>query len=249
MSIFPIFYLWKQVTGSPGEPALQKSDDHEVEILGTVIQCAGHSWNEYIFRELSLDMAKFEPQVDLTALTGQIEKADRIMEDMVFDPDNLDSAVTDIELTTDSLTSEQNYRNQQSADLSIEIETLTESTEKLSKETIEQTTLAIKMNLMLRYDVSMENAAYIQELVEDGVINEDVAEAISGTMQEQAHADKIIAPKMDANSVTPCSSMSIAESLEDSAQEVQEAIEEARRERNPDYDTDEEENDDGNRNN
>ena len=59
MSIFPIFYLWKQVTGSPGEPALQKSNDHEVEILGTIIQRAGHSWNEYIFRELSLDMGKY----------------------------------------------------------------------------------------------------------------------------------------------------------------------------------------------
>ena len=34
VSIFPIFCLWNQVTDSPGEPTLQRSDDHEVEILG-----------------------------------------------------------------------------------------------------------------------------------------------------------------------------------------------------------------------
>lgn len=199
----------------------------------------------------SLDskLSDFEPQVDLTDLTGKIEKADKIMEGVVFDADNLDSAVTDIELAADNLTSEQNYKNQQSDDLTIEINSLTQTTEKLSKETIEETTYAIKLNLNARLDVTMSNAEYIQDLVEDGVINEDVAEAISDTMQSQASADKIAAPKLDANTVAPCNAMNVAEKLEDCAAEVSEAIQEARRERNPDWDSDEEDDDEENRRN
>ena len=199
----------------------------------------------------SLDskLSDFEPQVDLTALTGKIEKADKIMEDVVFDADNLDSAVTDIELAADNLTSEQNYKNQQSDSLTIEINSLTQKTEKLSKETIEQTTYAIKLNLNARLDATMTNSEYIQDLVEDGVINEDVAEAISDTMQSQASADKMVAPKLDANAVAPCNAMNVAEQLEDCAAEINEAVQEARRERNPDWDSDEEDDDENNRSN
>ena len=182
-------------------------------------------------------------------LTGKIEKADKIMEDVVFDADNLDSAVTDIELAADNLTSEQNYKNQQSDSLTIEINSLTQKTEKLSKETIEQTTYAIKLNLNARLDATMTNSEYIQDLVEDGVINEDVAEAISDTMQSQASADKMVAPKLDANAVAPCNAMNVAEQLEDCAAEINEAVQEARRERNPDWDSDEEDDDEDNRSN
>lgn len=199
----------------------------------------------------SLDskLSDFEPQVDLSALTGKIEKADKIMEGMVFDADNLDSAVTDIELAADNLTSEQNYKNQQSDSLTIEINSLTQRTEKLSKETIEQTTYAIKLNLNARLDATMTNSEYIQDLVEDGVINEDVAEAISNTMQSQASADKTVAPKLDANAVAPCNAMNVAEQLEDCVAEINEAVQEARRERNPDWDSDEEDDDEDNRRN
>ena len=97
-----------------------------------------------------------------------------------------------------------------------------------------------------RLDATMSNSEYIQDLVEDGVINEDVAEAISDTMQSQASADKIAAPKLDANTVAPCNAMNVAEKLENCAAEVSEAIQEARRERNPDWDSDEEDDDEDN---
>lgn len=202
----------------------------------------------------SLDskMCDFEPQVDLTTLTKHLEKSDQIMEGVVFDPDNLDSVVTDIELTTENLTSEQNYKNQQSASLTSEIESVTFETEKLSKECIMKTAFAVIESLDKRFNVTMENSNYVKELVEDGVIDENIAQEIAGTMIEQSQADFRVGTMMQAsNPGVPelHKATKISEMLEDCAEEIVEVITEKRRERNPDWDSDEDDNDDSNRRN
>lgn len=200
----------------------------------------------------SLDskMCEFEPQVDLNELTKYMEKADNIMDDMVFDPDNLDSAVTDIELTTENLTREQTYKNEQSESITSEITSVTEQTEALSKESLNKTADAYIENLVERGEVARENAEYVQELVKEGVLNEDIVQEINATANEQLVDDVLVVDKMQAScpGVTQWNrAIAIIDDMKEQGKNVQEALEEARKMRNPDYDTDEDENDDKNR--
>ena len=194
----------------------------------------------------SLDsrLKTFEPQVDLNGLAEKIEKADGVMESMVFDPDNLDSVVTDIENTTDSLTTEQNYRNQESADLSSEIETITNQTETLTKESLQRTAFEIIQNANVRHKAAGENTDYIQKLAENGQVSEEFLKEVTDTMQAQSTTDHALSDKMvrAETGVDVAPVATLAKKTEKDIENTQALIEQKIEERRPDYrDYDEEE--------
>ena len=87
-------------------------------------------------------------------------------------------------------------------------------------------------------------------MVKEGVLNEDIVQEINATANEQLVDDVLVVDKMQAScpGVTQWNrAIAIIDDMKEQGKNVQEALEEARKMRNPDYDTDEDENDDKNR--
>jgi hypothetical protein len=186
-------------------------------------------------------MNSFEPQVDLKDVTELLEKTDSFMTDSIFDADNLDASVTNLENVTDRLTTEQNEKNQTAENIQFTIQSLTDETERTSKKGISDSVIAASLSISGRFNATSENILNIQNAVRAGTFPESVAAEILKVIDEQAKDDKHMISAMNKSSIKAGvsadaelykASYNVGE-MSDKAQDALEEVEDLRKERDP----------------
>lgn len=152
-------------------------------------------------KNLNGDMNSFEPQVDLKDVTELLEKTDSFMTDSIFDADNLDASVTNLENVTDRLITEQNEKNQTAENIQFTIQSLTDETERTSKKGIRDSVIAASLSISGRFNATSENILNIQNAVRAGTFPESVAAEILKVIDEQAKDDKHMISAMNKSSI------------------------------------------------
>lgn len=118
-------------------------------------------------KDLSTDMSRFEPHVDLTDLTKQLKDADQILETTNFDVDRMNSAVADLERTTTNLTSKQIDLNNQNEALSSRINDCSIKIKETSKMSMQEFSRETFKNMSERATTNKETTEEVKELIED----------------------------------------------------------------------------------
>ena len=177
---------------------------------------------------LSLDMARFEPQVDLTKLSYQLKDTNDLVNVENWDVDELDSAVEKLNLTTNTLTDEQIEKNKESEKITNSIEELTTKTIEISKETIKEVSEEVFKQAIERAEKANENVQEINEMpVENNMYANDIKKQFANTLISQLSTDKeftdVVAVNPDA--ATEFKDDQVNQEAQNAANEIIEKVE------------------------
>ncbi len=173
---------------------------------------------------LSQDLSRFEPQVDLSKLTKDLKNTEDILELEHWDVDDMDSAVEKLNQTTTILTELQIEKNEEYATLSESIEEITTKSSELNSETIKEISKETFKQAVERAETTRETIKEVDDIpLENNMFATDIKKQFTETVLSQLAVDH---ENTDIVAINPEASVaykdnSINEEVQQEAEELQ----------------------------
>ncbi len=179
--------------------------------------------------DLNANLSNFEPQVDLKKLTKALEESERLASDQIFDVERLDSSLTTLEETTNSLTNQQVEKNTASEKFSEEIKTLTEQSQELKETSMFDISSKTFEDVHYRATITIGAVEEVKEIINsDEPLPEAISEQLSNTLVTQIEADLYFCDRvcMDENSASENYDKTLSEKALEEATELKTLVKE-----------------------
>lgn len=145
---------------------------------------------------LTFDLNKFEPQIDLTNLTSNLQATEAILKDENWDASKMKDAVDDLNSTTIQLTDKQVDLNKTNDKLSHEISSCVKQTSELAENSIKRFNLETYIDISKRAVEDKEITEQVVDILEkDENLSTTVGSQIANTIDAQIDADKLFISK------------------------------------------------------
>jgi len=149
--------------------------------------------------ELKIQVANFEPQVDLSTLTEKLKSTDTIFDATNFDVDGASYAVNDLSNLTNNLYNEQLDKNKDHEKLSNEIKSATAKTTDMTTVSIKQMSEITFKQAQKRADKVIDEVENLQELSEgENSLPQSVGEKHTEAILDQLADDAEYCNKLSA---------------------------------------------------
>lgn len=198
-----MLYLVTLYENSFSNEFLEKQNNNSHELIKTnledvhclIFEKLNSKTNELITRvgNLSESLTNFQPQVDLKAVFDGLKETDSILDEEVWEVEDLSSSIDKLETTTRSLIDEQTAKNNESMAISDEIKDVTSLADDISRISVTEITKQTFQNARNR---AQNLNASTKELEES--LNEDSSSTITNIASQYSN---VILALMEADEI------------------------------------------------